>query len=69
MEIKIPKNKWQQKHYNPKAMGHSKGSSKREVCSNIILPHETRKTSHIQLTLHLKQLETEEQKKQTKNSL
>ena len=47
-------------------MGHSKGSSKREVCSNIILPQETRKTSHIQLILHLKQLETEEQNKTNK---
>ena len=40
----------------------SKGSSKRKVYSNTILPQETRKTSKLgNLTLHLKQLEKEEQ--------
>ena len=43
-------------------MGHSKRSSKREVDSNTILPQETRKISN-NLTLHLKQLEKEEQAK------
>ena len=43
-------------------MGHSKSSSKREVYSNTILPQETRKTSNRHLTLHLKQLEKEEEK-------
>ena len=48
-------------------MGCSKRSSKREVYSNTILPQETRKTSKLCLeknnrTLHLKQLEKEEQK-------
>ena len=42
---KIPRDKWQQKHDNPKPMGHSKNSSKREVYSNRILPQETRKIS------------------------
>ena len=42
-------------------MGCSKSSSKREVYSNTILPQETRKTSD-NLTLHLKQLEKEEEK-------
>ena len=42
-------------------MGCSKSSSKREVYSNTILPQETRKISN-NLTLHLKQLEKEEQK-------
>ena len=37
----------------------SKSSSKKEVCSNTILPHETRKT----LNRHLNQLEKEQQKK------
>ena len=41
-------------------MGCSKSSSKREVDSNTILPQETRKVSN-NLTLHLKQLEKEEQ--------
>ena len=41
-------------------MGHSKSSSKREVYSNS--PQETRKISN-NLTLHLKQLEKEEQTK------
>ena len=40
---KISRNKWQWKHDNPKPMGFSKSSSKREVYSNTILPQETRK--------------------------
>ena len=43
-------------------MGCSKSSSKREVYSNTILPQETRKISN-NLTLHLKELEKEEQPK------
>ena len=42
-------------------MGCSKSSFKREVYSNTILPQETRNISN-KLTLHLKQLEKEEQK-------
>ena len=45
---KIPRNKWQWKHDNSKPMGHSKSSSIREVKSNTILPHKTRKTSNRQ---------------------
>ena len=41
-------------------MGCSKSHSKRKVYSNISPPQETRKSSN-QLTLHLKQLEREEQ--------
>ena len=44
-------------------MGLSKSSSKREVYSNTILPQETRKNSNKHITLHLKQLEKEEQTK------
>ena len=43
-------------------MGCSKSGSKREVYSNTILPQETRKISN-NLTLHLKDLEKEEQTK------
>ena len=43
-------------------MGCSKNSSKREVYSNAILPHETRKTSSRQPNLHLKQLQKEGKK-------
>ena len=43
-------------------MGCSKSSPKREAYSNTILPQEIRKTSNRCLTLHLKQLEKEEQK-------
>ena len=39
----IPKNKWQWKHDDPKPMGCSKSSSKREAYNNTILPQETRK--------------------------
>ena len=42
-------------------MGCSKSSSKREVCSNISLPQEIRKSSN-NLTLHLKQPEKEQTK-------
>ena len=45
----------------PKPMGCSKSSSKREVYSGTILPQETRKTSNRQLDFTLKQLEKEEQ--------
>ena len=48
---KIPRNKWQWKHDDPKPMGWSKSSSKREVYSNTILPQETRKISNKQPTL------------------
>ena len=43
-------------------MDYSKNSSKRDVYSNIIFPQEIRNISN-NLTLHLKQLEKEEQKK------
>ena len=43
-------------------MGCSKGSSKREVYSNTILPQETRNISNKQPNLTPKQLEKEEQK-------
>ena len=52
--------KW--KHNVPKCMGYSKSSSKSEGYSNTILPQETRNISNKNLTLHLKQLEKEEQK-------
>ena len=44
-------------------MGHSKSSAKREVYSNTSLPQETEKSQINNLTLHLKQLEKEEQRK------
>ena len=60
-EKKNSRNKCQWKHDKSKPMGCSKSSPKREVYSNTILPQETRKTSNKQ-SLHLKQLEKEEQK-------
>lgn len=42
-------------------VGHSKSSSKREVCSNIILTQERRESTINNLILHLKQQETEKQ--------
>ena len=44
-----------------KPMGFSKCSAKRNVYSNTSLPQETRETSN-NLTLHIRQLEKEEQK-------
>ena len=45
------------------SMGCSKCSPKREICSNTILPQETRKTLNGQPNLHLKQLGKGEQEK------
>ena len=59
---KIPIDKWKWKHNDPKPMGCSKSSYHREVYSNTSLPQETRKISN-NLTLHLKELEKEEQTK------
>ena len=42
---KFSRKKWQWKHENSKPMGCSKSSSQREVCSNTILPRETREKS------------------------
>ena len=47
-EIKIPRDKWQWKHDDPKPMGCSKSSSKRDVYSYTSLPKETRKISNKQ---------------------
>ena len=44
-------------------MGCSKSSSKKEVYSNTILPQEIREIPNKQLTLHLKQLEEQEETK------
>ena len=41
--LKISGDKWKQKHNNPKLMGCSKSSSKREVYSYTSLPQETKK--------------------------
>ena len=60
---KIPRDKWQRKHDDPKPVGCSKSSSKREVYSNTSLPQETRKFQLNNLTIHLKELEKEEQTK------
>ena len=60
---KIPRDKWKP-HNDPKPIGHRKGSSKKEVYSNTILPQETRKISNKQpnLILYLKQPEKEQAK-------
>ena len=42
-------------------MGHSKSCSKREVYSNTSLSQETKKSQINDITLHLKQLENDEQ--------
>ena len=59
---KIPRDKWKWKYNDPKPMWHSKSSSKRQVHSNTNLPQETRKLTN-KLTLHLKQVEKEKQRK------
>ena len=45
-------------------MGCSKSSSKREVYNNTILPQKNKKNIKDNLTLHLKQLEKEQQQQQ-----
>ena len=57
---KIPGDKWKQKHSNPKSMGCSKSSSKREVYSNTSLLQEAWKTQINNPNLYLKELEKEE---------
>ena len=49
--LKIPWDKWQWKHDNPKPMGCTKSSTKMEVYSSTILPQETRKISNKQSKL------------------
>ena len=44
---KIPRDKWKQKHNNPKPIGHSKSSSQRDVHSNTILHKEIKKSQII----------------------
>ena len=51
----IHRDKWKQKHNDPKPMGRSKSSSKREVCNNQAYLKKQEKSNN--LTLHLKQLE------------
>ena len=65
---KNSRNKWQWKHDNSKLMGCSKSSSKREVYKNTILSQEKRKTSNRQPTLHLKQLEKEEEEEKKRQN-
>ena len=48
---KIPRDKWKWKLNDPKPVGCSKSSSKREVYSNIVLPQEARKISNKQPNL------------------
>ena len=60
---KTPADKWKWKHSGPngpKSMGFSKSTSKKEVYSDTSLPQET---NNLNLTLHLKELEKEEQTK------
>ena len=51
---KIPRDKWQWKHNDPKPMEWNKSGSKMEVYSNTILPQETKVSNN--LTLHLKNM-------------
>ena len=54
---KIPRRKWLQRHNNPKSMGCSKSSYKRQVYNNTSLPQETRKSSNKQAKLTSKERE------------
>ena len=62
--LKIPEANENENTIIQNLWGHNKSGSKREIYSNIIEIHETKKKSHINnLSLHLKQLEKEEQTK------
>lgn len=60
---KIPWEKWKWKHKDPKFMGHSESSPKREIHSNTGLPKETRKSQMNSLSLHLREWKKEQQNK------
>ena len=60
---KIPRNKWQWKHNDPKPIVCSKNSSTREVYSNTILPQETRNISNKQPKLTPKAIRERRTKK------
>ena len=57
--LKVPRDKWKWIYDDPKLMGYSKSTSKREVYSNISLPQEIKISNN--LNWHLKQREKEEQ--------
>ena len=59
----MPRNKWQWKHDDPKPMGCSKSSSKREVYSNTILLKETGNISNKQPNLTPKTIRERRTKK------
>ena len=59
---KVPRDKWQQKHDDPKPMGCSKSRSKSEVYNKTISTQEKRKISNKQPNLTAKQLEKEQMK-------
>ena len=63
---KIPRNKWQWKHEDPKPMVCSKSSSKREVYIYTTLPVETRKISNKQPNLTPKAIRERRTKKPPK---
>ena len=65
---KIPKTKWQWKQDDPKPMGWSKSSSKREVYSNKIQPQETRNILNKQPNLTPKAIRERRTKKPHKVS-
>ena len=48
---KTPGHKWKWKHHDPKSMGCSKSTSKREVYNNTSLPQEIRKILNKQSNL------------------
>ena len=61
---KNSRNEWQWKHNNPKPMGCSKSSSKREVYRHTILRKKQEKQRIDNIILHIKQLKKEQQQQQ-----
>ena len=59
----IPWNKWKWEHNNPKPVGHWESNPKRVTHSITGLPQKQEKAQINNLTLHLRELEKEQQTK------
>ena len=60
---KISQNKWKWGHHNPKSVGHWESDPKREIHSITAYPKKQEKAQINNLTLHLSELEKEQQTK------
>ena len=66
---KTSRDKWHQKHDNPKSVRFSKSSSKKDLYSNTILPQEMRKISSKQPKFTQPEREESNQRQKNKQNL